>query len=1038
MSLFRIFQKSQDPPAPPAAKSIYDLARSVSERFGEVAHPAELRTDEAFQSAIRGAAALPYSAEDLETYALGENATIATLAVGALAFRNVPAADFLLRNINAFEGRWTKYFALQALHDLQPVPAALIGRVLVAMGDDWSDGYDRFLPQFARDFVDRRADAGEPLTFAGSLERASSDRLDEVAALLRRLSPKSAEPLRKELTSFRKQKTNLEFLRGVGTVWGKEDHNVGIVSHETLRVASDLIVQSLTGERRRSVLVIGEEGVGKTTIIRSAAQQLRDAGWTIFEAGSTEILSGQSYIGQIEARVQTIVENMSGARRVAWIVPNLHELQWAGAYREDPTSVLDRILPPIANGEVAVIGEVSAAAYTRLVERNRRVRSAFFTVRVEGMDEEDALELARKWMEGRGGQLEPQVLSETWQLTTQYLGTRAAPGSILGLLDLTHGRVGSNIAIDDVLVTLSQLTGLPLSILDERESLDPVSLRAHFASHVLGQPEAVDVLVERISMIKAALTDPTRPLGVFLFAGPTGTGKTEIAKTLATYLFGSPDRMLRIDMSELQTSDSLSRLTGDGDPGMTSLADEIRRQPFSVVLLDEIEKAHRNVLDLFLQVFDDGRLTDRRGNTADFRHAIVILTSNIGAAIQTTGRAGFSDAPSASFGAANVMKAIEREMRKEFVNRIDRVVVFRPLTRDTMRGILRKELADAFRRRGLRNRDWAVEWDDSAIEFLLDQGFTPDLGARPLKRAVERHLLTPLAERIVTRRAPSGDQFLFLRAEDGALKIDFVDPNATTPSAEPPPVTRDALTDLVLDARGSREEVERLQREHDALHHIVAGEAWRERKQIALSMTSLSEFWTSPERFEILGEAEMRDRIESALERARSLLARLMQGATSEVVRRVAQQLWLIGIAMRDLEEGRPNDALLLVEGDDEWATRVAAMYREWARVRGMRLEVLDRTPTRTIFSVSGFGAHTILANEAGLHVLEIPSNGRIERRNARVRVAVTREELQNGADMVVVRRYREEPSPLVRDSVRQWRSGRIDLVLGGNFDVMS
>jgi ATP-dependent Clp protease ATP-binding subunit ClpC len=455
---------------------------------------------------------------------------------------------------------------------------------------------------------------------------------------------------------------------------------------------------------------------------------------------------------------------------VAWIIPNLHELQYAGAYKQNPTSVLDMLLPEIESGAIAVIGEVSAQAYTRLIEQKRGVRSAFVTIRLEPMGDDAALQLAREWARRRDVGLTEEVLSEAWQLTTQFLGTRAAPGNILGLLDLAVNE-HATITVDDTLVALARQTGLPVSILDEREGLDPQALREHFAERVLGQPEAVDVLVERVAMIKAGLTDPTRPFGVFLFAGPTGTGKTEIAKALAAYLFGSAERMIRVDMSELQTAESLSRLLGESDGAVTSLADEIRRQPFSVVLLDEMEKAHRNVLDLFLQVFDDGRLTDRRGNTADFRHTIVILTSNLGSAIPTSGRAGFSDAADAGFTTASVTKAIERELRKELVNRFDRVVVFRPLTRDTMRGILRKELQDALRRRGLRNRDWVVEWDDSALEFLLDQGFTTDLGARPLKRAVERHFLTPLAERIVTRRAPAGDQSLLLRAEEGQLVI---------------------------------------------------------------------------------------------------------------------------------------------------------------------------------------------------------------------------------------------------------------------------
>ena len=212
------------------------------------------------------------------------------------------------------------------------------------------------------------------------------------------------------------------------------------------------------------------------------------------------------------------------------------------------------------------------------------------------------------------------------------------------------------------------------------------------------------------------------------------------------FLFGSPDRMIRLDMSEFQTPDTLTKIVGGGDePGTGddrrggALVDRIRKQPFAVVLLDEFEKAHPRVWDLFLQVFDDGRLSDHQGNAADFRNAIIILTSNLGAVIPSGTGVGFSE-ESGRFHATAVVREVERSFRKEFLNRLDRVVVFRPFSRETMRAILGKELTEAFRRRGLRNRAWSVEWDQSAIEFLLERGFTADLGARPLKRAVERYV----------------------------------------------------------------------------------------------------------------------------------------------------------------------------------------------------------------------------------------------------------------------------------------------------------
>ncbi len=1081
------------PTGTPDLGSLYAVVENLVEAFDRSPDPRVLLDEPRFHDGVNLLNGNGYSDADLMKFYRGDNAIIACLALETMVQRGeiteVPVGTGILDVVSTMP-HWTRYFALRAADQCTPADQPLMGFFLSRM-ERWDD---RFSEEFARDFFRARLEKGETPTFAGALESLSEPQLKNVTRALEHFGEAVPEALRQEFEEWSRSRIDLDALSAVGRVHdGREGTRDGNVI-ETPAIERNVgrILQLFDRTPPRSVLMVGESGVGKSATVRALTARLLADGWLVFEAGYTEMMAGTAFRGELEGRVRDLVQQLSGKPKAVWVIPEFHLLQWAGRHEQSPVSVLDLVFPAIRSGDLRVLGEVRADAYERLVIQKPQIQSGFESVRVEAASASQTLDIARQWAAGQpvaGADTlaSPEVLSEAWNLAQQFLG-QAAPGNLLELLDFSHKQLlgaaaetERSMTVDDLYASLTTLTGLPRSVLDDREQLNLGGLRDLFARRVLGQNEAVTCLVERVAMIKAGMTDPTRPLGVFLFAGPTGTGKTEIAKTLSEFLFGSSKRMIRLDMSELQTPESISRLVGDGH-GETegALVHQIRKQPFSVVLLDEFEKAHPNVWDLFLQVFDDGRLTDRQGNVADFRHAIIILTSNLGGVIPSGTSLGFTGG-SDGFSPGAVERAVGQAFRKEFLNRIDRIVVFRPFSREIMRSILQKEIAATERRRGLRNRDWAVEWDESAVDFLLDRGFTPDLGARPLKRVIERYFLSPLALTIVDHRVPEGDQFLFVRAAGDRLQVEFVDPNVadTAAGGAVDVETEIARTgdvevrSIALDPQGTPEEVGRLQPAFTALQERIQGAEWQESKDTALRMMAAPDFWDSDDRFAILAEAEYRDRIESGLELAGSLMGRLAtegrDHAPRDLVRRLAERLYLLDRACRSLTGSEPRDAFLLIEAGsgvgegsaegNRFAGRLRAMYEAWASRRGMRWTVLDegppRGPYRMLAAVSGFGAYQILASETGLHVWESPGtrDGSFNRAQVRIRAlgqgdegarndrdlqAQAHRALQDDEDRrTVVRRYRSEPSPLVRDGVGGWRTGNLERVLGGDFDLM-
>jgi len=382
-------------------------------------------------------------------------------------------------------------------------------------------------------------------------------------------------------------------------------------------------------------------------------------------------------------------------------------------------------------------------------------------------------------------------------------------------------------------------------------------------------------------------------------------------------------------------------------------------------------------------------------------------------------------------------------------------------------------------RRGLKDREWAVEWEASALEFLLEKGFTPEMGARPLKRAIDQYVIAPLAATIVEKRFPEGDQFVFVRSDGRAIQAEFVDPDAEIPSPEAEPVPTPgelpALASMILAPVGSDAELAALESESAAIEATMQATEWEQLKARLSAAMLESGFWSRPDRFETLARLALLDRVRAAADTGQSLRSRLERGteragkSSRELIARLALQLHLVKEGIRDAFAGEPIEAAIVIEpaldkpaereATRAWCEQLLGMYRAWAKNRNMHLtesrsDASAGGEALPLLLISGFGAHRLLKREAGLHVLELTDDDRgPARATARVRVAAAplgepppeklRRALKEAFDRAgvptnVVRRYRGDPSPLVRDMTAGWRSGRFDAVLRGDFDLIA
>ncbi len=525
------------------------------------------------------------------------------------------------------------------------------------------------------------------------------------------------------------------------------------------------LTELLDREDRPSLLLVGPNGVGKTTLMHEyVRRRLKAPAKGAVAAHNTwlisppRLISGMSYVGQWEQRLLAILKH-ARTRDHILVIDDVVGLFHAGVTSQSDQGVAQAMKPFIERKEVRIVGEMTPEALRVLRETDRGFADMFHIIHVREPD----LAASRRMLVAQMRRLEDhqrcrfdlEAMPAAMDLARRYLRDAALPGKAAAMLaQLAARHKGKAIGRAEVIHAFHERSGLPRSYVDDQTRLARQTVIETIGRRIIGQRHAVQAMADIVCTGKARLSDPARPLGSLLFLGPTGVGKTECAKSLAAFLYGHEDRLLRFDMNSFNDSHAAARLVGTPGNPDGQLTAAVRRQPFAVVLLDEIEKAHPDVHDLLLQMLGEGRLTDALGRTADFSNAIIVLTSNLGVR-EASHRMGFQSAAknATSHGDRrdeSFTAAARAFFRPELFNRFDRIVPFHGLGREEVDRIARLLMSGILQREGLHRRRSVLRVAPAATSFIVDAGFDEHFGARAMRRALEQQLTRPISNRLAT------------------------------------------------------------------------------------------------------------------------------------------------------------------------------------------------------------------------------------------------------------------------------------------------
>ncbi|GAB3904147.1 ATP-dependent Clp protease ATP-binding subunit [Kibdelosporangium lantanae] len=650
-----------------------------------------------------------------------------------------------------------------------------------------------------------------------SLQRGASDEPDKPEA--------AANPDTPTLTKFGRDLTEQARAGTIDPVVGRDDE-----IEQTIEV--------LSRRTKNNPVLIGEAGVGKTSIVEGLAQRIAEgdvpdllAGRSVVQLDLTAMVAGTRYRGDFEERMSSLLtEIREHGDKLVVFIDELHMVVGAGA-SEGSTGAGNMLKPALSRGELHIVGATTLDEYRKNIETDPALERRFQPILVPEPTVEDTIEILRglrdRYEAHHQVRFTDEALVAAAELADRYVTDRFLPDKAIDLIDQAGARVRlragrrsgqtrelelrieqlhrdkdqaiadeqferasalrdeisgtrrdlqtvrgdgnpsgvPEVTVQDIAEVVAKRTGVPVRQLTQEERERLLALEQHLHGRVIGQEDAVHAVAEAVRRSRAGLASRDRPSGSFLFLGPTGVGKTELARALAEALFGDENRMVRLDMSEYGERHTVSRLVG-APPGYVGyeeagqLTEVVRRRPYSVVLLDEIEKAHPDVYNILLQVLEDGRLTDGRGRTVNFANTVLIMTSNLGADLITSGSQGalgFASGDEQNSGRPlhdRLMRRLRESFNPEFLNRIDEIIVFRRLDTEQLAQITELLLQDT--RRRLHAQNVTAEFTPAALEWLSRRGYQPEFGVRPLRRTIQREVDNELSRLLLDGRLPPG------------------------------------------------------------------------------------------------------------------------------------------------------------------------------------------------------------------------------------------------------------------------------------------